>query len=159
VANRSRWRAQTLLLLAVSLIPSGCISFGSGEPPTANITIEGAKTLNTTAEGKSTPVVVQLFALKAKSGFSKADFFGLYDSPGATLGKDLVASEKVTVRPGATTTRTWTLDQGEQFVGAIAAFRNIDSAVWRDVAEVDRDQSASAFTVGVGEGEIEVARP
>jgi type VI secretion system protein VasD len=147
------------LLLAAAVSVTACATFESDAPPMATISIEGGETLNTTPEGQSTPVVVQLFALKQKSGFATADFFSLYDAPSATLGEDLVMTEQITVRPGGTATRNWTLDKDEQFIGAIAAFRDIDGAVWRDLAEVDRDREASQITVRVGDGEIDVAAP
>ncbi|NBB70381.1 MAG: type VI secretion system lipoprotein TssJ, partial [Alphaproteobacteria bacterium] len=92
-----------------------------------------ARELNPLPDGTATPVVVRLYALEDPARFRQAGFFALYDDAEASLGGDLIATTEVTVRPGEPVSRDWPLAPGVGYVGALAAFRDIDRADWRDV--------------------------
>ena len=128
------------------------------KPPVARIQIEGQKKLNPTASGESTPVVVKLFALRRGAKFRNADFFGLYDNPEKTLGSDIVSSEQVTIRPKETVSRTWVLDPGTNYLGALAAFRNIDQSRWSTVTKIERNKKTTRYNLLVGSKKIEISK-
>ena len=144
-----------------AIVLSGCLGGETApeKPPVANIKIQGMDNLNPTAEGESTPVVLHLYALKRASKFRNAGFFPLYDAPAKTLGADLVSSEQITVRPGESLKRTWVVDSGIKYIGALAAFRNIDRSVWQDVREITGDKDTFFYAVTVGDGKVRVETP
>jgi len=140
-----------------ALALTGCLGSTPPEkPPVAKIQIEGQKNLNPTASGKSTPVVVKLFALRREAKFRKSDFFGLYDNAEKTLGSDMVSSEEVTVRPKESVSRTWVLDPGTNYLGALAAFRNIDQSQWSVVKQIKRNKKSMLYKIRVGNKKVEL---
>jgi len=134
-------------LAGVALAAAGCAGPPEPEPPRVlEITVTGGAAINPNSEGTATPVVVSLMELTQASGFAQAGFFDLHDSAETTLGTDLLRRERVTLRPGASETLTWTLDDRSKALGAVVAFRDLDRAEWRASAPLGPEK---AQTLGV----------
>ncbi len=127
-------RSAAFLLLGLA----GCILAGCGSkppPPATKTRLEAvvivADDVNRDAAGRSLPIVVRIYELKATGGFRAADFYRLYDHEAETLGSDLLAREEVNLSPGQ-----WHRIEREpapeaRYLGVMGAFRAIDSARWK----------------------------
>lgn len=131
-------KALSVLLILVAV--SGCASYPDySEPLTVHFKSTGW--VNPDIAGNSSPVVVRLFLLDRAQRFERADFFSLYQDAEETLGKDLVAVEELMVRPAVYTEHRLSLEGEPDFIGAIAAFRDLPNAVWRVLVPLETLES------------------
>jgi len=106
-------------------------------PPTHIIAeIKATADLNLDPSGRPSPVVIRLYELKTPSAFGSADFFSLYEKDSAVLGADLLGQEEIIVKPGDEQLIERTLNEKTQYVGFLAAYRDLDHAVWRSIVSV-----------------------
>ena len=131
-------RSRLAIVAIFSLLIAGC----AGErPPSAEIQISASSNLNPDANGRPSPLVLKIFALRSTDGFNNARFFELYDNPDDTLGLDLLNQVEFQILPGdAREMIELTFDPAARFVGLLAAYRDLDNSVWR-----------SSVPVGIGE--------
>ena len=113
-----------LLLLGAS----GC---KGARPTKVDASITAVADLNPDGAGRPSPVVVRVYELKTLSVFESADFYSLYEDEGATLGPDLIAREELVIRPGDEIEYYRVTDPLAQYLGVIAAFRDLENARWR----------------------------
>ncbi|NEX22969.1 type VI secretion system lipoprotein TssJ [Thiorhodococcus mannitoliphagus] len=106
-------------------------------PPVLNIEIRAAADANRGPSGKGLPVVVRVYTLKSPGVFTTTDFYSLYDKEGALLGADLIARDEVTLAPGQSRPLERQLDPGAGYLGAVAAFRDIDHSRWRETLRLN----------------------
>lgn len=93
--------------------------------------------VNPNANGRPSPLLLRVYELKAVAAFNGADFMSLYQRDQAELGSDLVAREEFVLAPGETKAFVKTLSTDTQFLGVVAAFRDLDRSRWRSVIAVD----------------------
>jgi len=84
---------------------------------------------------------VRWFQLVGTNAFEKADYFQLHDKEAAVLGADLLARDELPVAPGATQKVSFEAKSGIKFLGAIAAYRDIDNAVFRADVPIPANQT------------------
>jgi type VI secretion system protein VasD len=109
--------------------------------------VAGAQ-LNPDARMRPSPVVVRVYELKSLAAFNGADFFALYEKEQETLGADLIGREEYHLRPGETRPYQRQLQPDTKFIGVVAAFRDIETARWRQTAVVPAKRRPT-LTVGV----------
>ena len=148
--------------LAVALLAVGCFKTAPtpppvvapppAPPPPAPVTIAAppeakartTMTLAATAEinpdvnNRPSPVVVRVYQLKADGAFAAADFFPLFEDAAKTLGVTLITADEFVLNPSDTKALEVSLSPETQFIGAIAAFRDIRNAQWRAVLPAPR---------------------
>ena len=112
-------------------------------PTVVNVTVNGAVDLNPNAAGRPSPTVVRVYYLVSDTTFKDADFFQLFEQETATLAADLAARDELMISPGASKTVTRELRDDVRFVGLAASYRDIESAVWRGVVAVPRNQTTA----------------
>ncbi len=113
-------------------------------PPTVvNVTATASADVNPNASGRASPVTVRFFYLVSSTTFEEADFFALFDAAEATLGADLVSNDEFNLGPGQQKTTTRELPDTARSVGVLVSYRDIQSAVWRDVIEVAPNQTTN----------------
>jgi type VI secretion system protein VasD len=106
-------------------------------PPTQIIAeIKVAADLNLDPSGRPSPLLIRLYELKTPSAFGSADFFSLYEKDNAVLGTDLLGREEIIVKPGENQLIERTLNEQTRYLGFIAAYRDLDQAVWRSIVPV-----------------------
>ena len=111
-------------------------------PTTARFTITAAPVLNPGGDGSSQPVVVRLFRLRNAEGFQTAQFDELVEGTDEkTLAGDLVGTVEFTIYPGDSETLTRTLDPTDRWLGIVAAYRDPDTAKWRDLVRSPPNQT------------------
>ncbi len=119
-------------LLFTSLI-SGCAGkVFKDKPPQAAIQINASDDLNPDIQTRPSPIVLRIYTLKSDSIFKNADFFALYEQDEAILGEDLISREELEITPGENRTlEKRELPAGSTHIGVLAAYRDLDNAVWR----------------------------
>ncbi|AIC20772.1 type VI secretion protein [Pseudomonas chlororaphis] len=131
------------LLFATVLLLTACSS-SPPPPPTPTVVvmhIQAAADLNLSAGGQATPVRVRLYELKNGGAFSRADYFSLVNATGATLSADLVAQDELLIQPGQRLTLERTLDEQSRLLGLVVSYRELDSAVWRQMVSIPSNET------------------
>jgi type VI secretion system protein VasD len=122
-------------MVLLSLLLSGCSS--SPEKPETPPTVVQAKIAvsaqaNPDINSRASPIVVRIFELKSLGTYNESDFYGLFENYESVLGSDLLGSEQFHLNPGDIHTMKQTTAPGTQFIAVIAAYRDLNQAVWRD---------------------------
>jgi type VI secretion system protein VasD len=158
LARRTTTRLPLLLAVAAITALGACKSAPPPpKPTTVSALVQASAGANPDAHMRPSPLVVRLFELKSTAAFDTADFVSLYDRDQATLAAEMAGREEFTLRPGEK--RTWEkpLEPDVRFIGAIAAYRDIEHARWkalvavkpnkRNVVTIQADDLALAATV------------
>jgi type VI secretion system protein VasD len=161
IRKAGRWTRRSVTgrilgLLGVGLVAplalSACASAPPPPPPptTVVLSINADNTVNMDASGQPAPVQVHVYWLRAATAFQTGDFFQLTEQPEATLGQELSAHQQMIVRPGQGVSIPHTAQAGETYVGVVAAYRDLDNAVWRSVARL-QPNTQNAINVQLGQ--------
>ena len=126
-------------LLAIVLLLTACAS--SPRPTVVVMHIQAAADLNPSADGQATPVRVRLYELKSGAAFSRADYFSLVDAASATLASDLLEQDELLIQPGQQLALERTLDEQSRLLGLVVSYRELDSAVWRQVVSIPSNET------------------
>jgi type VI secretion system protein VasD len=139
------WQGVLLLILVAV---SGCSKPPKVEPPPPpppptriTVSVQAAADLNPDPTGRPSPVMLRLYELKTPDAFNSADFFQLYEKDSAALGGDLVARQEMLIKPGQTLQLERTLAAETQQLGLLAAYRDLDHAVWRTTLTIPPHQT------------------
>ena len=113
------------------------------DPPKVVIRIQSDSALNPDHMGRPSPIVIRLYTLKSDDIFNNADFFALYEQDTTILGDDLVTSpEELEIPPGESMVfEERELDMETTHIGVMAAYRDLDNAVWRGTIETPVDKT------------------
>jgi len=138
---------------ALSAVLAACGSAPPPPPPPTIValTVSASADVNPSAEGQPAPVTIRIYQLAATGAFEKADYFQLHDQEAAQLGTDLLARDEVILTPGTNKTMTIEVKPGTKFLGAVAAYRDIDRAAWRADLGVPANQTTK---VAVAAGKL-----
>lgn len=101
------------------------------KPPKAVIRISSDNDINPDMNGRPSPIVLRIYALKSDDIFNNADFFALYENDASILGDSMTAREEVELAPGDSMQMEKEYDMATTHVGVLAAYRDLDNAVWR----------------------------
>ena len=122
---------KVFLLLAACLLAACAAKPPKPEPARARLVASGQ--VNPDASGRSSPIVVRLFQLRADGEFAGAEFFDLYSKEKEVLGESLVSREEYVLTPGETRELEIPLNAQTRYLGVLAAYRDIRAAQWRAV--------------------------
>ncbi len=128
-------RLSLLTVFGLCLFLSGCGSDSDKpEPPPTVIDakIVVSSEVNPDVSGRPSPIVMRVFELKSVGNFIDADFYKLFNDYQGALGGDLLATEKFHLQPGDVKPYSHPVDPEARFIAVIAAYRNLNQAVWRD---------------------------
>ena len=126
------------------------------KPKVLTLDVLAAANLNPSASGRSSPVVVRIYELKAVAPFESADFVSLFDKDQSTLGGDVIARDEFVLSPGESMAIKRDLTADSKFIAVMAAFRDLERAKWRAVVPLvaGKDNALSvrlaASTVSIG---------
>ncbi len=134
------------------------------KPIKLNMNIAAAQNINPDDNGQASPLEVRIYQFESIHDFERKDFFSLYQGPGKPEG--LLEEKYLILLPGEKEEIESDLNPRARYVGILAAFRDIDEAVWRDSVQV-RDsrgflsriissQRAMRIDVAVENAEIEL---
>jgi type VI secretion system protein VasD len=146
-----------LLLLGISALTLVGCAGGGPHPTLIQATIVAAPGINPNAAGQPSPLVIRLYELKTTGSFEGADFFTLFDKEAATLGPDLLAREELDLRPGTTRSVVRKAAPDTQYLGVVAAYRDLDRAHWRATYPLQQGKTNS-LRVRLGPDAVTLAK-
>ncbi len=126
--------APVALLLWLSAL-TGCSSVS-----TIKASLQADEDLNPDLNGRPSPLVVRFYELKSLSVFNRADFFNLFEQDVALLGDELQMRDEFAFQPGERRSLERDLRSDTRYLGVLGAYRNIESARWRNSIEVGPDE-------------------
>jgi type VI secretion system protein VasD len=128
------------MLMMAAILSHGCSFFG---PPSIGVTIATAPDVNPDARNRPSPILVRFYELKSPTAFQAADFFSILDREKDTLGAELVMRDEFSLAPMGKQEFKRTLQADTKFIGVVAAYRDIDRAVWRSSFAVPAKRSVA----------------
>ncbi|HAU15259.1 MAG: type VI secretion system lipoprotein TssJ [Pseudomonadales bacterium] len=146
-----------IVVIALSLWVGGCAYFMS-DLTKVDMRIVAGGDVNPDDNGRPSPVVVRVVELKSPSVFESAEFFALYQNEAQTLGSDLVATEEFEFKPGDVQDLKFALKPESNYVGVLAAYRQLEKANWRLVLPLAIKEK-NELTVLLNQRGIELATP
>jgi type VI secretion system protein VasD len=111
----------------------------------ATITVSGQ--VNPDVNSRESPVVIRIFELKSIGAFNESDFYDLFENHSSALGGDLLGSEKFHLNPGDVHTLKHNASPETKFIAVIAAYRNINQAIWRDSVAITANKTTQIMVV------------
>lgn len=132
-------RMQPILLAMACLLLASCVTlnpFSKSDEQSVKLVLDvsAAENVNPDSQERPSPLEIRIFQLRSITEFQQADFFDLYkDNP---LSASLLDTRILIMSPGEGETIPVDLDMSTQYVGVIAAFRDIDNAVWKDSIQI-----------------------
>lgn len=128
----------------------------SGCAHTLNANLIAAQNVNPNIYNRPSPVVVVLYQLKDINKFNGADFNSLYQNPQQALGGDFISAQQVEVAPGRTAVFKGKLDKKTKYLGVVAAYSNIDRAIWRQHVEFQSTWAKENLNIHVNRNNISI---
>jgi type VI secretion system protein VasD len=111
------------------------------DPPEVVIRINTAADINPDVSGRPSPIVVRIYSLKSDDTFNNADFFALYEKDSATLDDTMTSRQELEISPGEKIELEKEYDLKTTHVGVLAAYRDLDNAVWRGSIETPLNET------------------
>lgn len=142
--NIRRRNFLTIGAVLSGLLITGCATTAKlMEPDPAKVVIRIASSpdLNPDMMGRASPIVVRVYELKSDDIFNNADFFALYDEDVSILGDDMTGRDEMNIPPGENVSIEKELDIEARYIGVIAAYRDLDNAIWRGSIETPLDET------------------
>lgn len=118
-------------LVLLALLLSACAT--AHHDAQATWDIRATHYLNPDENGQSKPIALTFYQLKNSQAFKQASYVDLSEHAPEILGEDLIDKQTMTVRPGQHTSLQKNLAVDTQYIGIVAAYRDIDHAHWRQV--------------------------
>ncbi|MVW78015.1 type VI secretion system lipoprotein TssJ [Bordetella sp. 02P26C-1] len=134
-------------LALLMLVIAGCSSTARRVPVPYAIELAADKQVNPDANGRPSPVQVTIYELSSSTAFGSRDFFALQSDPQAALGKELLNTDQVVLRPGETKTLQYPGSSEARMVGIVAAYRDLEHSQWRLVVELPEAQNTNIFKI------------
>ena len=123
-----------LALGVLICLVAGCAS--APKPAKVSLNLVASNSVNPDLEGRPSPVVVQIYRIRAADAFNNARFFELYDDAEQVLGQDLVGVTEIEMSPDSNRTLSVEgMTADTRYIGVLAAYRDIDEARWRAIVE------------------------
>ncbi|GAJ77825.1 LOW QUALITY PROTEIN: type VI secretion lipoprotein/VasD [Vibrio sp. JCM 18905] len=131
-------RVYQYILLLISMVLFGCSAANLVVDPYSDLEITANHNINPDSNGRPSPVVVYVFELTSNTLFESQDFFSIYEESEKSLGPDLVNKYEISLTPGQKETYQASMSPKTEYLGIVAAFRDIENSNWRQVIEVDK---------------------
>lgn len=139
-----RWSILKLVFAGSLLFLAGCAGAPKPPPPTViQLSLAVGSDANPDSRGRASPVIVRLFELKSRAAFDSADFFSLYEKDQSTLGSEMVAREEFQLKPMEMRQIERTLQPDTRHIGVVAAFRDLERAIWRSATVVPLNKTSA----------------
>lgn len=123
-------------------------------PGTVTLVAQGTADMNPGPDGTSRPLTLQILQLRGSGAFDGADFFAL-QSPAVALGADFVKVDTIALTPGASVTKTVSLDPSTAILAIVAGFRDPSGKQFRAKSAVSATDKVT-FKLDVTAGGIKL---
>lgn len=139
---------RSVLIIGIAAVMTGCSFFGGDNGAEVQLNIEVGKQVNPDPSGRASPLVIKVYQLNDKLAFETKDFFSIYDASDKDLMKAIVEQKEYQLNPGHEIHKALITEPTVQYIGIVAAFRDIEIAKWRAVAKVTPGEEHSiTFTL------------
>ncbi len=143
-----------LLRAVVGGLAAASLAVCAGAPPPppptiAKLTLAASADVNPSPSGQASPIALRIYQLGSAASFNNAEFFPLYNDDAAALKTDLIKREDFLLAPGQTRIDTITPNDQVKAIGILAAYRDVQHAIWRATVDVVPHQT-SAVTATAG---------
>jgi type VI secretion system protein VasD len=140
------------IAMALGLLVAACVSPPPPPDPTvAQVTIVTTDDANPDPTGRASPAVVFVYALQPGAPFSTAP---MDEMLGGQLTDDsMTRVARMVIVPGKTIKKIFTLPDGSTDVGIAVAYREIETAKWREQSAVTPN-AVTLVKATVGTNEI-----
>ena len=145
-----------------SAVLGGCAPAPEPEEPDTIVTVVFAATpdLNPDVDGRPSPAVVRVFALKSEDAFRTASYFELRDDAEAALGETFVNARDLLINPGVSLERRIVFPNEARVLGVMVDYQNIETAVWRAFISIrSGEENTLRASVGADEVRLGMLRP
>lgn len=126
---------------------TGCSSTARQVPIPYAIVLSADPQVNPDVNGRPSPIQVTVYELKSPGTFQARDYFALQGDAQAALGKDLLNSDQVILKPGDTQTVERPGNPDARVVGIVAGYRDLESSQWRLVIPLPEAQNTNIYKV------------
>lgn len=123
-------------------------------PGAVTLVAQGTAGMNPGPDGADRPLTLQVLQLRGAGAFDGADFFAL-QAPASALGGDLVKADTIALAPGASVTKTVSLDPSTAILAIVAGFRDPAGKQFRAKSSVSATDSVT-FKLDVTAGGIKL---
>jgi type VI secretion system protein VasD len=123
--------------LLVSFLLVSCAMTRQVATPHDDITLSASNDVNPDPLGRAAPVIVKIYELSARTTFDYIDFDAAYSNAAVVLSDQLLSSREQVVLPRQSTSLRIELHENTEFIGIVAAYRDIDRAKWKLVYPVN----------------------
>lgn len=127
----------SLTIFGITILLDSCANSTGAK---ANIYMHSAQYLNPDIDGKPSPIVVSIYALKTPFQFNQATYNQLDNNAAAILNTNLIDRQSIELRPATQRKTIQMITPNTHYLGITAAYRNIDIANWRNVIKVPKKQ-------------------
>ncbi|YCO02294.1 type VI secretion system lipoprotein TssJ [Vibrio sp. VNB-15] len=126
------------VLLILTSVLIGCSAANLVVDPYADLEITAKHNINPDSNGRPSPVVIYVFELTSPTVFESQDFFSIYENYEKVLGPDLVNKYEISLTPGQKNVYHASMSPQTEYLGLVAAFRDIENSNWRQVIQVEK---------------------
>jgi type VI secretion system protein VasD len=121
------------------------------------VTLAAQPSINPDPEGRPLSVVVRFYKLRDVKQFAELTYVQLQRDGRKLLKEDLVATNDVSLMPGATTRVTEVINEGTQYLGVVAFFRTpSQDKTWKLAIPVERSDQSAAVTILAAGNEVKL---
>ena len=145
------------MLSAIAAMMSGCALLTRHQPGNLKATIVAGSMINPDADGRPSPVVIQLFELASGTEFIEASFSDLYENTDKTLGKALLARHSVILQPGNSKVIAVTMAPRTSAIGVVAGVAQFANVTWRALALIKQRRDV-AIRIDIGSAGLSIHR-
>ena len=122
---------RSLTLALVALVASCAAPPPPPEPTVAQVNITAMPNANPDPTGRPSPTVVHLYALQPGAPFEIGSYDALTGGEMGDLTETMERIARIVVPAGDSVERVFELPDGTSQLGITAAYRNVDTSVWR----------------------------
>jgi len=142
------------MAMTLGLVLAACQSAPPPPNPTvAHVTFVTAEDANPDPSGRASPTVVFVYALQPGAPFQTAPADQMLG--GQLTDDSMKRVARMVIVPGKTIKKIFTLPEGASDVGIAVAYRQIETAKWREQAAVTPNQ-VTLVKAGIGANEITI---
>lgn len=121
--------------IALTLGLTGC-QFLKPSGPYAQLNVHSAEFLNPNIHNEASPVVLTIYQLKSPFQFKQATYQALAENSAKVLGSNLIDENVIEIRPNSNKSVSQTLSPNTQYLGIVAAYRQVNQSQWKSVVKV-----------------------
>ncbi len=147
-----------MLLVFSVLLLSACGSLPKPKETMA-VELQASPLVNPDENGRPSPVMVYVLAMRSLGAFERAAMINLIDDPAGTLTGDLVSFRQLTLLPGEQKSITLDLSPEVRYLGVVSSLRNFQMARWRfwiDAPSQSRFGGQKTMGVSVDPGGVNI---